>query len=317
MTGSGSPSVDLGAWLDGYVADREHAAALESSTALRQDLAQVQAELDAAKQQVADRNDLITALQQRIADLEAQLRPATAATVFGVSTNSQAALTAAKARGWSGYRIFYPGALPASWGADARLAALQAGDVVVVSAKDMSPGSVAAFPKGKPDGVICYLSWHHEPENDALDKAAYRSTWATLGPAIRAAGCIPMLILMGWTASPGSGRDYRDWYSAGAVDAIGWDAYNPGNKNTLYTDPSKITADLQRIAAETGLPWGITETGAKDFGVVDGQTRAQWAAAFAAELRKDGAVVALWWDQANAAGTFDVRLDDATATAWR
>jgi hypothetical protein len=229
--------------------------------------------------------------------------PATG-TAFGASINQAADLD----RWWTTtgkrlpvVRVFDPDTLPATWAADGRLSALPVGTVVVLSFKTGTPAAVTAFLKTRPAGQVVYVSYHHEPEDDvengSLALADYRAAWAAYGPAIRAAGCIPTLILMDWTLNPSSNRNWRSYYVVGAVDCIAWDSYNPGRKQKPpgYTDyAAKIIPPIKAVSAETGLPWGLGEYGSPIIGI--DTDRVAWVRATRQVLADGGALWACWWD---------------------
>ncbi|MEP6651182.1 MAG: DNRLRE domain-containing protein [Lapillicoccus sp.] len=214
-------------------------------------------------------------------------------------------------------RVFFPGAPPARWSDSAELRSLAPGSAAVVSWKSGSPAQVQAFLASKPGGMKVWASWYHEPEDNfttAASMASYRSTWATYGPAIRAGGAIPTLILMRYSLNRSSGRDWRNYYPAGSVDSISWDAYNPGAKKTpgTYIDPADLIAPIVSVSSQTGLPWGLAEAGSPIVG--SSAARAAWVVKLAAALRSNGAKFATWWDVN--AGTFPNALDSAAAGAW-
>lgn len=241
-------------------------------------------------------------------------------TAFGASVDSTSDLTRWQeqtGRPLGVVRIFYPGALPATWTADPRLAALLPNTIVVLSFKLGAASAVAAFLGTRPAGQKVYCSYHHEPEDDiakgAMTAVDYRAAWLFHGPAIRAAGCVPTLILMDWTLNPASGRTWRDYFQPGAVDCIGWDSYNPARKASppTYTDYStKILPPIRAVAAETGLPWGFAEFGSPIVGT--DMQRQTWAATTRQALT--GALWACWWDQQ--AGGFDNTATSPVMQAW-
>lgn len=330
--------------LDAFLAQHESDAIDAATKPLEADLADARAALQESQVDVADRDNIIAGLNQRITALQADLdacrggQPAppepqpepAAKTLFGVSAPKPENVAAARANGYATFRRFYPAGLPKTWSADGVLALAQPGDTWILSHKTATDAQVHDFLTTVPKGVAVWMARHHEPENDlgkdwtaekvSAFKTAYRAAQMSHAKAVQAAGHKAALILMGYTSEKGSGRDYRDWY-APEVDAIFWDAYNSGNKKTppVFETPAHIIEGILAIAKATGKPWGVTETGAKvNVTPSNGFTsRAQWTAAFAKELKDNGALVATWWDQVNDTGTFDVRLDKDTAAAWR
>lgn len=249
--------------------------------------------------------------------------PPTSSTRFGASVNSADDVTRLKSLGLTvqAARVFFTSAPPATWAGSAVLASLPAGTDVIVSWKSGTPAQIQAFLASRPKTLgRVYATYWHEPEDNfttTAQQSAYRSTWAQYAPAIRAAGCIPSLILMRYTLAAGSGRNWRDWFPAGSVDRLFWDAYNSGNKATpgTYNDPTGIYQICKTTSDGAKLPWGITETGSP---IVSGSTAAQraaWAKQLAAAAKTLGAEVATWWDDGSTGG-FDSRLDAPAAAAW-
>jgi hypothetical protein len=248
--------------------------------------------------------------------------PIVAGTLFGSSINNTSDVarlgssTMFKHPVYVG-RVFFSGAPPAKWSDSALLASLPAGSAAVVSWKSGSPAQVQAFLASRPAGMKVWASWYHEPEDNfttAAAQASYRATWATYGPAIRRANAVPTLILMRYTLQASSGRNWHNYYSAGSVDSISWDAYNPGMKHhpATYIDPPSLIAPIVRVANETHLQWGLAESGSPIADTSAG--RAAWTLKLATALRSSGAKFACWWDVA--AIGFPNALDSAAAGSW-
>jgi hypothetical protein len=269
----------------------------------------------------------------------------TAPVLFGSSVNATTDLDRWKqttGRPLPVVRVFFTGALPATWAASPLLAALPVGTVVVVSFKSGTPAAVQAFLASRPPGQAVYACYYHEPEDDieagTLALADFRANSAAYAQAIRAAGCVPMLILMDWTLNTGpaglrrslhrvrslltgrpfeagSGRNWRDYYQPGTFGALGVDSYNPGRKQTpaVYTDyAAKMIPPIVSMAAEAGLPWGLAEFGSPIIGAdVD---RVAWVRATRQALADAGAVVVCWWD-VNRTG-FDNSASAAVMQTW-
>lgn len=153
-------------------------------------------------------------------------------TKYGASVNDDAdwqRLSGMLGRNMCAARIFYSHALAVS--GDPKVASLPTNATVVFSWKDtMTASAVTSALNSRPAGMVCYAAYYHEPEDNfttAAQQTAYRASWATYGPAIGAAGCRPILILMRYTLSSASGRNWHAWSNPGAYDVNGWDAYNP------------------------------------------------------------------------------------------
>jgi hypothetical protein len=226
--------------------------------------------------------------------------PASAATTTAFGSSTPSAARAAQLEAWAGVpldaRRTYFDSPPGKW-----IDRCGTHGTAVVSWKYGTPSQVQAFLASAPAGMTVYGCYYHEPEDNVaaghLSYAEFLNQWAAYAPAIRAAGAIPTLILMQWTLSPWSGRDWRKYYDPASIDCLGWDVYSWGRKGR-YRDPAMMTKRIREASAETGKPWLIAETAAP---VIPGTTagdRAAWAAAYRAEL--DGSAQAVcWWDQGN------------------
>lgn len=206
--------------------------------------------------------------------------------------------------------------LPAGskWSDFADLAAAKAHSTkaIWVSFKEDNPALVDAFLDTVPSdlGRELIVTYFHEPEDNLTtdaERSAYRATWQKMGPIIRQHGMTPALILMRYTLSKSSGRNWKDYYAPGSVDLLGWDSYRKGDPGTL--DVSSQLDPIIAVSESTGLPWGIGETGSTSERYSD-QDTARWAAALRAYGTEHGASVLCWWDQ----DTY--KLDQTTASAW-
>ena len=200
------------------------------------------------------------------------------------------------------------------WSDSRLLATVPANGTVVWSFKSGTPEQVKAYLSSRPSTTKCYASYWHEPEDElftAAQKATYRANWVKYAPAIRAAGCKPTLILMKYTLSKGSGRNFRDFWAPGTVDVMAFDAYNTRIKKcACYIEPEKFFAPILAVSKETGLPWGLAEVGSRV--AVSQEQRAAWANEIAAAASAKGSLFTLWWD----GPTYDFALDTKTARAW-
>lgn len=210
-------------------------------------------------------------------------------------------------------RAYLRGLGGATWDAsDIRDAIKYSSDTVWISFKEDDPALVDKFLAAKPATVTqrVVVTYFHEPEDNIKTdsaKAAYRATWQKMGPIIRKHGMIPALILMKYTLNKGSGRNWRDYYPEGAVDLLGWDSYRKGDANDY--DLSSQIDPIVAVSQQTGLPWGIGETGSTSVRYSAADT-ARWAAALRAYGAQKGAMFMCWWDQDS------FKLDAATAKAW-
>ncbi len=243
------------------------------------------------------------------------------ASAFGVSINSASdvsSLSHLLGRPLATVRIFR-GSLGGSWSDQSVLRAVPPTATVSLSFTGGSPAAVRSFLAGHPAGTRCYATYHHEPEatfTSNAQQALYRTTWHTYAPAIREAGCIPTLVLMKWTLQPASGRNWRDWYSLGDIDALGFDAYNSQAKKGGYGDAADYLAPILALHTQTGLPWALTEMGSDIPAGTTSAQRAAWAHSVAvAAAAAPGFTFAAWWDILSNSGR-DYRLDSNAAQAW-
>ena len=237
---------------------------------------------------------------------------------FGSSINDTtdvARVSGLMGRPLSSVRAFFIGT-PTQWSRSALLASIPDNGTAVIDFETGTPAAIQTFLSGHPSTLKCYASYWHEPEDNftTIDQqAAYRASWDQYAPAIRAAGCIPTLILLKWSLNPASGRDWHNWYPAGDVDVLAFDAYNGGlgAVATSYQDPTNFLAPIVTAAQQVGLPWALAEVGAAIIG--DPAGRAAWAHGVAAQVAKYPVPFAEWWEGPTG-GSYN--LDAATAAAW-
>jgi hypothetical protein len=171
-----------------------------------------------------------------------------------------------------------------------------------------------------PTDRATYWTYWHEPENDPVDPTAYRQAWqhvAALADEAANPELRSTLVLMCWTLSPKSGRDWRSWYPGDdTIDVMAFDCYNTGRRHGIYRDPESILAPVAAVAAEVGKPWGIAEFGTPVVPSDGGeQGRAAWLHTFADYVAAHGGVFATYFDSYVG---FDYRLHDAISIrAWR
>jgi len=189
----------------------------------------------------------------------------------------------------------------------------RATDLIWLSCKETDPKLVDAFLAKKPAGLPeVWWTHHHEPENDApgYTAAQYVAEQKIMSPIARKYGFKFATILMRYTFSAGSGRDWHDyWPGAAFVDIFGCDSYNTGNKKQTYSDPKSQVDPIRSAADSVGKPWAIGETGASIFNNQPAP-RTKWAADLKAEGIRQGARAFLWWDQDSYV------FDKPTAEAW-
>lgn len=127
------------------------------------------------------------------------------------------------------------------------------------------------------------------------------------------------LILMGWTTSPASNKNWRDYYAgADVIDVLAFDPYNgaanPGREG-IYASPASIFDSVRAVAAEAGKPYGIAETGSLLTPKDTGSGRAKWLRDVAAYHRQHGALFVTYFQSTNG-GEYRL-LDSPSRQAWR
>jgi hypothetical protein len=185
--------------------------------------------------------------------------------------------------------------------------------------------ALARFFRTAPRNRAVYWTYFHEPEPniDAHQFTAeqYRRAWRHIGQ-IAARYCRPnlhpTLILTGWTAEAGSGRDWRD-YSPGRryLSVLAWDPYNKAvGTPASYRAPSQVFGAVVRASRAWGKAWAITETGTARTHADSASTgRAAWIKAMGSYLRRHGALFVTYFQSTNR-GDFELR-DAPSIRAYR
>jgi hypothetical protein len=221
-------------------------------------------------------------------------------------------------------RLFFPGA-PSPW---KRIRAKVRETPVVVSFR-MDPRAVASgrydrsmrrWFASAPTNRPTYWSYWHEPENDGVNKRAYRRAWRHLdkladrarNPQLRST-----LILMCWTLDRASGRNWRHYYAGPrAIRVLAFDCYNTGRKSNVYKSPRAILKKVVRLARRVDKPWGVAEFGSTSIPAAGGhQGRARWLRSYASYVQRRGGEFATYFDSHVG---YDYRLHDRPSRiAWR
>lgn len=101
-----------------------------------------------------------------------------------------------------------------------------------------------------------YSYWHEPEDNVAAGEFTapnYRAAWEHI-TALQAQAANPKvrsaLILMGYSLTKGSGRNWRDYY-APSVDVLGWDCYNTLRDRGAYQTPAEMFGPA-KAASEAG-----------------------------------------------------------------
>lgn len=266
-------------------------------------------------------------------------RPAPRGTLFGTSISTSGRTTAQAVSELDGQlgslpviRVFDPG-MPVDW-ANARTSVLKGRTVVlsfraapsdVVSGKE--DAALRKWFTDAPSDMTIYWSYIHEPETpiDArkdYTAAQYRSAWKhidAIADSVCRKNMYATLILMGWTTSPASNKNWRDYYAgADVIDVLAFDPYNgaanPGREG-IYASPASIFDSVRAVAAEAGKPYGIAETGSLLTPKDTGSGRAKWLRDVAAYHRQHGALFVTYFQSTNG-GEYRL-LDSPSRQAWR
>ncbi|MGH9298685.1 MAG: hypothetical protein ACRDZT_02075 [Acidimicrobiales bacterium] len=225
-------------------------------------------------------------------------------------------------------RVFYPG-LPGPWSGPAGVArrpvvvSFNARPELVLSGRDNA--RLLRWFETAPRGRDVYWCYYHEPEDNIAARqftaAEYRAAWqkiAGLAASARNPHLHATLILMGFTLSPHSHRNWRSYYPGSRfVQYIGWDAYNPvaASRRGTYETPSSIYIRIVRLMDRLHKPWGIAETGSLLARDDHGSRRARWIRAVAGYLEHVNARWCTYFD-ANVGGNYQLH-DAYSVDAWR
>jgi hypothetical protein len=208
-------------------------------------------------------------------------------------------------------------------------------DTAVVTSFEMPPAQVLSgkydqalrqFFATAPSGHDIYWTYRHEPELRVqarlFSPAQFRDAWrhiARIAGALCRPNLIPTLVLMGWTADPRAGDDWRQYYpGADYVSVLAWDPYN-GPTDRIppeYRSPARMYDAVVRASAGAKKPWAIAETGSPLIaGDRSGVRRAAWLTQLGAYAKTHGAV---WMTYFDFHSRVDFRLrDQPSINAWR
>ena len=224
-------------------------------------------------------------------------------------------------------RYYAPG-LPPSW---STITSLGQRDLVVSFKAD--PASILRgdadsylrswFASAPTDRQI-WWTYFHEPENDvaagAFTPTQFRDAFRHVSQLAQQAGRRDLhatMILMGYTVTKGSGRNWADYYpGADAVDVLGWDVYNhAAAAGTGYSTPENVFGKVIAVSAAAGKPVAIAETGAPLVPGDNGTARAAYLQAAASYLSAAHAAFVTYYDSTQG-GAYT--LEDApSVAAWR
>ncbi|MGI9155551.1 MAG: hypothetical protein ACR2FG_02790 [Marmoricola sp.] len=204
-------------------------------------------------------------------------------------------------------RLYSPG-LPPGWG-DVRR---QVGDLPTVISFKADPQEVLAgsvdqqlrhWFAAAPRDRLTYWVYYHEPEDqvEAGDFSAtdFRKAWehiARLADDAHNPALVSTIVLMCWTVSPASGRDWHDFVPAAGVDMLAWDCYNHRAASGAYSPPLDLLGTAALVSQEAGAQWGVAELGSKLATGDDGSGRAEWLREVGVYARQHGARFVTYFD---------------------
>lgn len=169
-----------------------------------------------------------------------------------------------------------------------------------------------------------FWNYWHEPEDEVrrgeFGKRQYRRAFrhiVRLAASTCRSNLHPTLILMGWTADPRSGLDWRDYYPGRRhISVLAWDPYNSANGNPRsYVAPKTLFRNVVRVTRAAGKPLGIAETGSELVSGDRGAGRAEWLRKTGRHLKRKDALFVTYFQSLNN-GDFELR-DRASVDAWK
>ncbi|TDC55430.1 DNRLRE domain-containing protein [Actinomadura sp. KC345] len=224
-------------------------------------------------------------------------------------------------------RLFYRG-VPPAWPGDPDLGKRPPIISFKLAPKDVLAGKhdeeMTHWFKTAPRDRDVYWVYYHEPEdniaNGEFTAEDYRAAWRHLRSLADKAGNERLhatLVLMSWSLTAESKRDWRDYYPGRSViQVLGWDTYNLGWKKGRYDSPETMYGQVLEVSEKERLPFGIAETGSYLVGDDKGTERAAWLRATNAYLKKHGALWVSYFDLDWETGDFRL-LDAPSHKAWQ
>jgi hypothetical protein len=171
-----------------------------------------------------------------------------------------------------------------------------------------------------------YWTYYHEPEDNIrageFSAADYRAAWKHLKELADEAGNPRLhstLVLMQWSLSKDSGRDWRDYYAGPqTIDVLAWDVYNYSSRveKGEYRTQAEMFDRIIQISKQEKRPWAVAEFGSHLAKGDDGTRRAAWLRASAAYATKHQALYVAYFDLDWSTGDYRLR-DTAGQAAWR
>jgi hypothetical protein len=182
-------------------------------------------------------------------------------------------------------------------------------------------GALRRWFRDAPNKIPIWWTYWHEPEDNIasgeLSPLRYRQAWRHINAIARQAGTPnlhPTLVLMAWTAQPGSGRSIRDYYPGDFIDVIGWDGYNPPGARG-YAAPWQMFGAAAAKSRRLGARFAIPELGSVLVPGDDGSRRASWLVDVARYAAARNAAFVTYWDAKIPHEDYQLR-DLPSRSAW-
>lgn len=177
------------------------------------------------------------------------------------------------------------------------------------------PKMLATIPAADKKKIVAWADGHElEHPDKNLNPADVKARMRRTAPVIRAAGLKVASCVMGFSIKD---DEWLKWIDPAVVDIIAFDKYNSGAKKNppVYQDVVAMVAEAKKQSVRFNKPFAFWETGTNNFGTQ--AARVQWTKALRAELVKQNAVTAIWFDRPSTSGSdWDATLDRPTAEAW-
>lgn len=178
-----------------------------------------------------------------------------------------------------------------------------------------------------PSSSTIYWNYYHEPETPIDDQGKfsadqYIKAWRhidKIADSVCRQNMYATLVLMGWTTSPSSKKDWRKYYAGDdVIDVLAFDPYNGVHDpdRDFYATPSSMLDSIVSVSKEAGKPWGLAEIGSRKIpSDTTGSARAAWLTSIAEYTRKNGALFVTYFHSTN--GAEWRLLDKPSQDAWR
>lgn len=177
------------------------------------------------------------------------------------------------------------------------------------------PGYLRTIPAADKAKIVGYADGHElEHPDKNLNPADVKARMRRTAQVIRDAGLPVASCVMGFSIKD---DEWLRWIDPDVVDIIAFDKYNSQAKANppAYGDPADVVGAAKAQSVRFGKPFAFWETGTNNFG--EQAKRVAWAKALKAELIKQKANCAIWFDRPSTSGSgWDATLDRPTAEAW-